>query len=322
MSTTSTTTAKSKAGKAARAGKSPEERVAEVEALAAELTAAVATLTGSAAWVRMLRVAARFHRYSANNVLLLWMQAEQRGVTLTRVAGYRAWQGMGRQVVKGARSLGVLAPVRRRLSVEEATQRAAAGQRPAFDADGRAALVVRGFRIERVFRIEDTEGEPLPEAPELGTVDGDTPTGTWEMLADLVYRHGYRLTGEFEHDGARGHTDFTTRTVNIDPVHPLPERVHVLIHELAHIRCEHGQRRDVSRAQRETEAESVAFIVCTAMGLHVGDVSAVYVGGWTDGDPDTIAAAQAHIHQAARSLLADLDPAPSHDKAETTSGAA
>ena len=50
----------------------------------------------------MLRVSARFTRYSPTNVLLLWMQAEQRGVTLSRVAGYRAWQAMGRQVVKGA----------------------------------------------------------------------------------------------------------------------------------------------------------------------------------------------------------------------------
>ena len=29
--------------------------------------------------------------------------------------------------------------------------------------------------------------------------------------------------------------------------------------------------------------------------------AAVYVGGWTDGDPDTITAAQAAIHTAARS---------------------
>ena len=43
----------------------------------------------------------------------------------------------------------------------------------------------------------------------------------------------------------------------------------------------------------ETEAESVAFIVCTVLGLDVGDVAATYVGGWTDGNPDTNTAAQA-----------------------------
>ena len=39
----------------------------------------------------------------------------------------------------------------------------------------------------------------------------------------------------------------------------------------------------------------------------MGDVAATYVGGWTDGDPDTISAAQAAIHHAARSLLTDLE---------------
>ena len=125
-------------------GKTPEERAAEVEALAEQLNTAVAELTTSEAWLAMLKVSARFTRYSANNVLLLGMQAEQRGVTLSRVAGYRAWQAMGRQVVKGALSFAVLAPVRRRLSLEEATERARAGQGPAFDTEGRPASVVRG----------------------------------------------------------------------------------------------------------------------------------------------------------------------------------
>ena len=165
------------------------------------------------------------------------MQAEQRGVTLSRVAGYRAWQAMGRQVVKGARSFAVLAPVRRRLTVEEAAERAKAGQRPAYDADGRPALVVRGFRLERVFRYEDTEGEPLPEAPEVGYVTGDTPDGAWEALAALVARHGFRLTAEPEPGDTRGHTDYTDKIVNVDPGYPLAERVHILVHELGHIRC-------------------------------------------------------------------------------------
>ncbi|MDT0348131.1 ArdC-like ssDNA-binding domain-containing protein [Pseudonocardia charpentierae] len=288
-------------------GKTPADRAAEVEALAEQLTDTVTALTTSAAWLEMLRVAARFTRYSSTNVLLLWMQAEQRGVTLSRVAGYRAWQAIGRQVVKGARSFAVKAPVRRRLTLEEATERARSGQRPAFDADGRPALVVRGFKLERVFRYEDTEGEPLPEVPEVGYVTGDTPTGAWDALSALVTREGYQLTAEAEDGDTRGHTDFTRRVVNIDPRYHLAERVHILVHELGHIRCDHENRRKVSRAQRETEAESVAFIVCSVLGLELGDVAAVYVGGWTDGDPDTITAAQVAIHTAARGVLADLE---------------
>ena len=157
------------------------------------------------------------------------MQAQQREVTLSRVAGYRAWQAMGRQVVKGAKSFAVRAPVRRRLTTEEATERARTGQRPAFDADERPALVVHGFRLERVFRYEDTEGEPLPEAPEVGYVTGDTPAGAWDALAVLVTRAGYRLTAEAEDGDTRGHTNFTKRVVNGDPRYELAERVHILV---------------------------------------------------------------------------------------------
>lgn len=292
---------------ARRTGKTPEERAAEVEALAEQLNDAVTELTTSEAWLGMLRVAVKFTRYSPTNVLLLWMQAEQRGVTLSRVGGYRMWQTIGRQVVKGARSFAVRAPVRRRLTFEEATERARSGQRPAFDTDGRPAMVMRGFRLERVFRYEDTEGAPLPEAPEVGYVTGDTSAGAWNALATLVTRAGYRLMAAAEDGETRGHTNFTERLVNVDPRYELAERVHILAHELGHIRCDHENRRDIPRAQRETEAESVAFIVCSVVGLELGDVAAVYVGGWTDGDPDTITAAQAAIHNAARGLLADLE---------------
>jgi hypothetical protein len=158
-----------------------------------------------------------------------------------------------------------------------------------------------------VFRYEDTEGEPLPEAPEVGYVTGDTPAGAWHALAGLVASDGYRLTTKAEDGETRGHTNFTERVVYVDPRYELAGRVHILVHELAHIRCDHEGRQDVPRAQRETEAESVAFIVCTVLGLTVSDVAAIYVGGWTDGDPDTITAAQSVIHSAARSVLADLE---------------
>jgi hypothetical protein len=108
--------------------------------------------------------------------------------------------------------------------------------------------VVRRFRLERMFRYEDTEDEPLPERPEVGYVTGDTPDGAWDALTALVARAGYRLTGEPEPGDFRGHADYTARIVNIDPTYSTVERVHILVHELGHIRCGHEGRREVSRA--------------------------------------------------------------------------
>ena len=51
----------------------------------------------------------------------------------------------------------------------------------------------------------------------------------------------------------------------------------------------------------------MTFIVSTVLGLTVGDVTAVYVGGWTDGDPDTIAAAQAASTHRSWACSGDLE---------------
>src|SRR5215210_4122706 len=46
---------------------------------------------------RYLAFAARFHRYSANNSLLILLQRPN----ATKIAGYKRWQELGRQVQRG-----------------------------------------------------------------------------------------------------------------------------------------------------------------------------------------------------------------------------
>ena len=105
-----------------RKGLSHEERAAKVVALNAQLAQAVETLTTSDGWMRMLAASAKLHRYSANNVLMLAIQAYERGTEITRVAGFRRWLELGRCVTKGEKGYVVIAPVRRRLSREEASR--------------------------------------------------------------------------------------------------------------------------------------------------------------------------------------------------------
>ena len=51
---------------------------------------------------------ARFHTYSFNNVALIVAQRPE----ATRVAGYRAWQALGRQVRKGEKGMVIFVPHR------------------------------------------------------------------------------------------------------------------------------------------------------------------------------------------------------------------
>src|SRR5579875_1488346 len=72
-----------------------------------KLTEGIKHLTTSAEWQRWLTIQSRFHRYSFNNTLLIQLQHPD----ATRVAGFRAWQQMGRQVRKGEKAIWILAPV-------------------------------------------------------------------------------------------------------------------------------------------------------------------------------------------------------------------
>src|SRR4029079_7796016 len=94
-------------------------------------------------WQRWLAFAGRFTTYSLRNQLLVQMQRPN----ATRVAGYKAWKALGRQVNKGERGIAILAP-RTRLVEDEAGDR---------------KRVVSGFHVVRVFDVSQTSGPPLPE---------------------------------------------------------------------------------------------------------------------------------------------------------------
>ncbi len=59
----------------------------------------------------------RFHRYSLGNAMLIALARPG----ATRVAGFRTWQKLGRQVCKGEHGIAILSPIRRRRSPTSAS---------------------------------------------------------------------------------------------------------------------------------------------------------------------------------------------------------
>ena len=124
--------------------------------------------------------AARFHDYSLGNWLLIWSQAEQRGATVTRPAGYRTWQKLGRQVRRGERGYRILAPMTRRLPGEDAET-----EEP--------KRIVTGFRVVSVFDVSQTDGEPLADiGPSLLTGHGDADLA--QAAVGLIEEQGYEFS--------------------------------------------------------------------------------------------------------------------------------
>lgn len=255
------------------------------EDLYGQLIAEVRQLSTSQAWLDAMVAAARFHKYSFGNWMLLWSQATTRETTVTQVAGYRAWQGMGRQVRKGERSYKILAPMTRK------------------DDDG--DVKVFGFRGASVFDIAQTDGEPIPTVtPELleGSGNRDIIDVLDGMIIDAGYTIDYQPLG-----GANGVTNLTTKVVSIEASLDEAQQMKTLAHELAHVLMHttvEGQSNPRSRL--EIEAESVAYVVLAGIGVDTSRYSVSYVAGWADDNddpvPEMLAAAESIVKTARRIL--------------------
>lgn len=252
------TAAEREAREAARA-----EKLAGVQRALEE---GVQQLASSAEWKRMLKTAAKFHTYSWRNCMLIAMQCPH----ATHVAGYRAWQSMDRQVRKGEPGIKITAPNTYRVKEDGAPE------------DDKGQVQVRGFRVEHVWDISQTDGEPLPDvAPSV--LDGEAPAGLWDALVAQAEAAGYTVAREATVTGAEAEVEHTERIVRVQPEAGDAAATRALAHEVAHILLGHqGGKCGNPREQREVEAESVAFAVCSAVGFDTGSTSFAYIAGWAE----------------------------------------
>jgi len=72
-----------------------------------ELTARVGELVTGEQWATAIETAAKFHRYSFGNGILIARQRPD----ATLVAGFNRWKELGRCVRKGEKGIAILAPM-------------------------------------------------------------------------------------------------------------------------------------------------------------------------------------------------------------------
>ena len=222
----------------------------------------------------------RFHRYSWGNCLLIYSQRPG----ATHVAGFQAWLKMRRFVRKGEKGIVILAPmVGRKKSEDELTE------------DPETRLF--GFRAAHVFDVSQTDGEPLPE---FATVQGD-PRHYADRLRSFVGAKGIALDYTDQIAPAKGIS--SSGKITLLPSLGPAETFAVLVHEVAHELLHQGARRaSTTKTVRETEAEAVAFIVSTAVGLDVNSACADYIALY-QGDKTTLMESLGLIQQTASEIL-------------------
>ena len=236
----------------------------------------------------VLRAFGKFHDYSWKNTMLIVGQRPD----ATRVAGYRTWKKLGRQVRKGEKGLLIVAPTFGRRDEKE----------PAKDDES----VVRGFRAAHVFDISQTEGDPLPE---LEVTSGDPAhhtEGLW-LFAEL---HGIKI----EYSDAIGLANGVSQGGRIlirrglEPADEFATLVHEIAHEMLHHGVPNEERPTLT--VRETEAEAVAFAVSNAIGLDVKGAARDYIQLYR-GDAAVLGAALDRVHRVSSTVvtyLKDEDP--------------
>lgn len=256
------------------------ERREKLDAMHEQLATAVTRMQDGAEWTSWLRFASGFHRYSFNNTVLMWVQAEVAGrPTPTMVAGYRAWQAKGYRPLAG-QGMRIFAPVFARVPLRDA-----AGNE-VHDTNGDTVLVRRvvGAKPVTVWDIASVDGPPLPSRPMPQLLVGQAPAGLWASLAEIAAEDGFDVT-RGDCGGANGWTNFDTREIRVRDDVDDAHAVKTLVHELAHMRLhapatDAGLGQVLHRGVEEVEAESVAFIVLDVHGIDSSQYTFNYVLGW------------------------------------------
>ena len=174
------------------------------------------------------------HWSLGNRILML--------VSGTRDArGYRQWETVGRQVKKGAKAIAIFAPLTK--TVEDKTT-------------SQNRTIILGFRPIPVFRIEDTEGEPIP-----GEI-ASTPA-TYPPFYEVAERMGIEVRWSPIDENAYGYFSVLNNSITLHS-----QDSFIYFHELAH--AVHNtfvnlNTIDINRA--EIVADVTAAVLCQLQGI-------------------------------------------------------
>jgi hypothetical protein len=221
-----------------------------------------------------LRAMARFHAYSWFNTLLIFMQRP----SATRVAGYQTWKKVGRWVRRGEKGIMILAPMLKK------------------DDEGETNCF--GFKPVRVYDISQTDGRKMPE---FDSVHGD-PGHFYAELVKLAWDQQIEVEYADDLQGADGVSMGGTVKI-LESLRPA-DRFSVLAHELAH-ELMHKKECDKDLKTKELEAEAVAFVVSSVIGLSSRSRSADYICLW-GGDDKKLADSLRSIQQTSAFILSAL----------------
>jgi len=272
----------------------------QLQAALQTLEAGIDSILSSEGFAAYLTTMARFYTYSPSNVALILAQRPDS----TRVAGYRKWQELGRQVRKGEKGIVILVPYQRRLRRdqddvdEDHNDVGPTAERSVFGA-------VQRFGIGRIFDIVQTDGPPLPEPPPAQPINGASETGMrlYADLLDYLELHGV-TAGREETQPSNGYYQPLNRHVGIGLHIDGDQATKTLTHEVAHMVS--GHLSGVELRDAETVAESAAFVVLTHYGIDSSGYTFPYVATWAQ-DRTVLKRNLASVQQTSHRIITGIE---------------
>ncbi len=204
-------------------------------------------------YMRYLSVMSRFHRYSVNNTMLIYMQKPD----ATLVAGFNKWKNQfERHVKKGEHGITIIAPTPYKKKIEE-MKRDPDTHAPILDADGKAVMEKKEieipmFRPVKVFDVSQTDGKPLPELA--SSLSGTVPH--YEAFLEAV-RRSAPVPIEFEPMAANTDGYFSPDQQRIAIREGMSEvqTVSAAVHEIAHSKLHNQKKIQIDNDQQYQEVE-------------------------------------------------------------------
>ena len=248
--------------------KDMQEKVKEITE---QLEQGVAELFTSEKFMAYLQAMSKFHNYSLNNSLLIWMQMPE----ATLVAGYKDWQRkFKRQVRKGETSIKILAPIPKKYRKEVVLDDGTTEERE---------ISYMRYRAVSVFDISQTDGYDLPEI--CRSLDGDVDG--YQGLVDKL-KEISPVPVDFEDIAgtANGFYHLADKRIVVQQGMSQSQTIKTMVHEIAHSilhEKDSGTEKEADRRTREVQAEAVAYTVNQYLGLDTSDYSFGYIVGWSSG---------------------------------------
>lgn len=232
-------------------------------------------------WLTFLKFQSLFYQYSYSNTILIYLQNPE----ATFVKGYKAWNKLGRHVVKGSKGLKILAPCYRKMEIfREPTNKAEYHHQ---EGEREIKRVLSGFKITYVYDISDTAGsdEYLPVLVRGLSGNGDDEKALYEKVLAVVSKE-YPVK-EVHKTASKGSYNLETKQICVRSDMEYLQRLKSLCHEYSHaIHFMIRPEDDLSRAGRELVAEASAFVVCNRLGVDTADYSISYLKSWMSENGD------------------------------------